>query len=242
MNLSRRKLLAGVAIGTAAAAIAEQGAVNAAGKKKRYGMVIDLRKCFGCHACSVSCKAEQGGPLGFYKSWVIQNEKGGFPHVKRKFIPVLCNNCDDPACITVCPVDDNEKYEGTKATWKRPDGIVVVDEAECIGCGYCVYGCPYGMRYLDPRTDTAQKCDFCQHRVDQGLLPACVNTCNAKARIFGDLNDPSSEISKFIAKNKVQALRPFMGTEPEVFYVELDQKGYKPLGQVEPGLKGQFGY
>ncbi len=225
MSVSRREFLknAGVA-GAAVAAGPLAGCTgtvrtNKPGQGPRYGMVIDLRRCFGCHACSVACKAEQDVPLGYFKSWVQISEKGRYPHVRRQFLPVLCNHCDRPPCVEVCP---------TKATRQRADGMVTVDDEACIGCKYCIQNCPYGARYSDPRTKTAQKCDFCLHRVEQGMLPACVNTCNARARVFGDLNDPESAISRSLASNPVQVLRPQMGTEPYVFYIGLDQSAYKP--------------
>ncbi len=183
-------------------------------------MVIDLRRCFGCHACSVACKAEQDVPLGYFKSWVVVSEKGTFPDVKRDFVPVLCNHCDRPPCVEACP---------TKATRQRRDGIVTQDDNLCIGCKYCMQACPYAVKYSDPVLETAQKCDFCLHRVEQGMLPACVNTCNARARIFGDLNDPDSAVSRLIATNAVQTLRPAMGTDPHVFYIGLDKDAYAPV-------------
>jgi tetrathionate reductase subunit B len=226
VTISRRTFLKGMAMaGAAVAASTLPGCTgktrtNTPGQGPRYGMVIDLRRCFGCHACSIACKAEQDVPLGFFKSWVTVSEKGRFPQVRRHFVPVLCNNCDNPPCVEVCP---------TQATWQRPDGIVCQDEKTCIGCRYCIQNCPYGVKYSDPRTRTAQKCDFCLHRIEQGLLPACVNTCNARARIFGDLNDPNSAVSRCIASNPVQTLRPAMGTEPRVFYIGLDQAAYQPV-------------
>jgi tetrathionate reductase subunit B len=183
-------------------------------------MVIDLRRCFGCHGCSVACKAEQDVPLGCFKSWVTVSEKGRYPNVSRYFVPVLCNHCEKPPCAAACP---------TGATRRRKDGIVVVDDEKCIGCKYCIQACPYAARYVDPRTKVAQKCDFCVHRIEQGLLPACVNTCNARARIFGDLNDPASAVSRLLAENPVQVLRPALGSEPRVFYIGLDRDAYKPI-------------
>ncbi len=223
MSLSRRAFIGSA--GTAAAAATLSGCVgktkvNTPGRGPRYGMVIDLRRCFGCHACSVACKAEQDVPLGFFKNWVIQTEKGHYPHVGRQFVPVLCNHCEDPPCVKACP---------TRSTVQRADGIVTQDDKTCIGCSYCVHACPYGVKYKDPRTKTAQKCDFCLHRVDQGMLPACVNTCNARARIFGDLNDPDSAVSRLIATNPVASLRPEMGTDPRVFYIGLDGDSYRPV-------------
>jgi tetrathionate reductase subunit B len=181
-------------------------------------MVIDLTKCFGCHACSIACKSEQQVPLGFFKSWVITAEKQRPGIASREFIPVLCNHCEQPPCVAGCP---------TGATWQRDDGIVVQDDESCIGCKYCIQACPYDVKYADPVSKTAQKCDFCVHLVDQGFVPACVNTCNARARVFGDLNDPKSEVSQLIAKRRAQPLRPNAGTEPRVFYIGLDPATYE---------------
>jgi tetrathionate reductase subunit B len=226
MSVTRRDFLRGVgAAGAVATATTLSGcsgtvATNKAGEGPRYGMVIDLRRCFGCHACAVACKAEQDVPLGYFKSWVVTSEKGCYPHVARQFSPVLCNQCDRPPCVEVCP---------TQATRQRKDGIVTLDEDVCIGCKYCIQACPYGARYSDPASGTAHKCDFCLHRIEQGILPACVNTCNARARIFGDLNDPNSEISRIVCSTPIQALRPEMGTEPRVFYIGLDQHASPPV-------------
>ncbi|KKK99546.1 hypothetical protein LCGC14_2631680 [marine sediment metagenome] len=226
MSISRRGFLKGAGVAGAAAATmvipgcAKTIETNKPGQGPRYGMAIDLRRCFGCHACSVACKAEQDVPLGYFKNWVMVSEKGRYPDVKRNFLPVLCNHCDDPPCVEACP---------TQATKQRKDGIVTQDEKTCIGCKYCMQACPYGMKYSDPRTKTAQKCDFCLHRIEQGILPACVNTCNARARVFGDLNDPNSAISRLIAANAVQTLRPAMGTDPRVFYIGLDYDAYTPV-------------
>lgn len=223
-QVSRRTFLKQVGVGASAAAAASltgcegAGEVNKPGEGPRYGMVIDLRRCFGCHACTVACKAEQEDvPLGYWKSWVIQTERNSYPHVRRLMLPVLCNHCQDPPCVPVCP---------TGATYQRPDGTVVVEEQHCIGCKYCILACPYNVRYLHPQARVAKKCDFCIHRVEQGLLPACVNTCNARARIFGDLNDPTSWVSRVLAQNPVQVLQPERGTDPRVFYVDLDRSAY----------------
>lgn len=233
MGVTRRQVIfkSGGAIAAAAAGTALAGCkgtveTNTPGKGPRYGMAIDLRRCFGCHACSIACKAEQDVPLGYFKSWVMVSEKGKYPNAGRQFVPVLCNHCDDPPCVKACP---------TQATKQRKDGIVTQDDKVCIGCKYCILACPYGMKYSDPALKTAQKCDFCLHRVEQGILPACVNTCNARARIFGDLNDPKSAVSRLIASQAVATLRPSMGTEPRVFYIGLDQAAYKPV-KYQPSL------
>jgi tetrathionate reductase subunit B len=217
-SIDRRAFLKGTAavaaagVGVAAGAESTRAAVTA--RNPHYGMLIDLRRCIGCHACSVACKAEFDVPLGVTRSWVEYVEKGDYPNVRRSFLPRLCNHCSKPQCVDVCP---------TNATWKRKeDGIVVVDPDICIGCKYCIQACPYDARFLNPKTGAADKCDFCLHRVTKGLEPSCVQTCIGRARIFGDLNDPESEISRMIANNPVTVLRPEMGTQPNVFYIAAD--------------------
>ena len=183
-------------------------------RKIQYGMVIDVRRCIGCHACTVACKSEFTVALGVNRSWVEYVEKGIYPNVGRSFLPRLCNHCSEPPCVYVCP---------TNATYKRKkDGVVVVDQGLCIGCKYCVQACPYDSRYLDPYTGWADKCDFCIHRVSKGVEPSCVNTCVGGARIFGDLGDPESEVSRLIAENRVTVLRQEMGTFPNVYYIDAD--------------------
>jgi len=225
-NLNRRDFFAasGVAAVGAGAVVANGVAAGAATpriRKKQYAMVIDARLCYGCHACSVACKAEFKVPLGETRSWVEFIEKGTFPNVSRNFLPRLCNHCSEPVCVSVCP---------TGATWKRvEDGIVVVDQDICIGCKYCVLACPYDARFINEDTGSADKCDFCIHRVSQGLEPACVEACPARARIFGDINDPESEVSKLIAENPVTVLRPEQGTEPNVYYIGADHTDERDL-------------
>ncbi len=180
----------------------------------RYGMVIDLKKCYGCHSCSVACKAQYDVPLGVWRSWVKVSEKGKFPDTKRNFLPVLCNHCKKPSCVSVCP---------TGATYQRDDGIVVVSDDVCVGCKYCVINCPYDKRFIHPDKQVASKCDFCVDRVVNGVEPSCVNTCPPRARVFGDLNDPNSEISKIVSKNAVTVDKEFAGTMPRVFYIDMER-------------------
>lgn len=208
----------GAAVATTAAAVPMTAtAATAPGHQAQYAMVIDVRKCIGCQACTIACKTEFEVPLGATRSWVENVEKGTYPDVTRSFLPRLCNQCSEPACVPVCPV------RPVRATKKRKeDGIVVIDENLCIACGLCVEACPYDARFLNPVGGKADKCDFCLHRVANGLEPSCVNTCQGKARVFGDVNDPESEVSKLIAKHPVTVLLQERGTKPNVYYIEAD--------------------
>ncbi len=198
----------------------------------KYGMVIDLRKCIGCHSCTVSCKFENNVPYNVFRTWVRVWEKGDWnklvdkngkeqfiPQVALSYLPRLCNHCDDPPCVEVCPVE---------ATFKREDGLVLIDDDECIGCKYCIQACPYDMRFINPKTQTADKCTFCVHRLEDDLLPACVTSCVGGARIFGDLDDPQSEVAQLVNRESVKPLYPEYGTEPNVFYIDLDEEPLEP--------------
>jgi tetrathionate reductase subunit B len=191
---------------------------------KKWGMVIDLRKCIGCHSCSVACKTENEVPPAVFRSWVKLMDKGVYPNARSLSLPVLCNNCENAVCVKVCPV---------KASYKRDDGIVMVDPHKCVGCKYCMAACPYQVRHLNPIRRYVQKCSFCYQRVDAGLMPACVETCPAKARVFGDLNDPSSDIVKLLVDNPTSVLKPESGTKPNVFYIALDKDIVDPLKGVD---------
>ena len=229
-RLSLRDFLKVGGMATAAAAgVLGATKISAAKKikmKKRLAMVIDLGRCFGCHACSVACKAQFDVPLGVWRSWVIVTEKGKYPHVQRRFLPVLCNHCSNTPCLRGCPASAIERDE---------NGIVQQLEEHCIGCGYCLQTCPYKMRFRHPEKKVANKCNFCAERLEQGLQPACVNTCNAKARIFGDLNDPNSEVSRLVAKKPVKVLLPEQNTQPHVYYIGLDESMYQKRAASKKG-------
>ena len=189
---------------------------------RRYAMVIDLRRCIGCDACMVACKAEYDVPLGVFRTWVPYRVVGKYPVVKKQFLPRLCNHCDDPPCVRACPVG---------ATFKVEDGGFVLQHYDrCIGCKACMASCPYNARFMLPEhrtrtniTSVVDKCTFCYHRVVQNLVPACVQTCVGRSRIFGDLNDPNSEVSQLVTRNATQVLRPEQGTKPHVFYIGADR-------------------
>lgn len=212
-------------------------------EQRRWVMVIDLRKCSGCSACTIACKAENVLPPGVVYRPVIEEEIGEYPNVRRRFIPRPCMQCDNPPCTPVCPV---------KATYKRPDGIVEIDYKKCIGCRYCLTACPYNARTADfglfytektpavqeyekrpnfeygkewPRKNgkspigNARKCQFCLHRLQAGMLPACVTTCIGGATFFGDANDPESLVSELIDSPNVLRLKEELGTKPKVYYL-----------------------
>ncbi len=198
----------------------------------RYGMVIDLKKCVGCTACAMACKAENGTPPGVWWSKVTASETGKFPNARRTILPTQCMHCAKAPCVNVCP---------TGATTKRADGIVMVDYKKCIGCKLCEVACPYGARtfvqaikpyyekmgltpyeklmYAKHQAGVEEKCNFCADRVAAGKPPACVATCLSYARFFGDLDDPNSEVSKLIASRKGYQLKPELGTNPSVYYL-----------------------
>lgn len=164
-----------------------QGRMTAPDDGKRYGWFVDTRRCFGCHACEVSCKSENDVPLGNYIRQTTYLDKGKYPEVARLFLPMSCQHCEDAPCIKVCPCG---------ALHKEAGGTVAVDYDICCGHGSCVDACPYGAIYMDPVASQAVKCHNCYHRLESGMEPACVPTCPAEALQFGDLNDPQSRVSQ----------------------------------------------
>lgn len=184
-----------------------------------YGFIIDNRKCIGCHACTVACKAEHNVPVGVNRTWVKYIEKGEFPNTRRFFSVLRCNHCEDAPCVEICPVT---------ALYIRSDGIVDFDNRRCIGCKSCMQACPYDALYIDPETNTAAKCNYCAHRIDIGLEPACVNVCPEHAIISGDLDNPNAEIALLYAHEQVTARKVEKGTGPKLFYIHGDEASLVP--------------
>ena len=218
--------------------------------KHHWGFGVDATRCIGCLRCVEACKTENGvaRDAHHFRTWVeryvyldgeqkprvdSQQDPGNIAASgseaqyrfdnryqdakieKAFFVPKLCNQCENPPCVQVCPVG---------ATFRTPDGVVLIDHDYCIGCQYCVQACPYGVRLFNHAHSVTDKCTWCYHRITRGLRPACVEACPVNARIFGDRNDPESPISKFIRENRVRVLKPEMGTSPNVFYVGLDKE------------------
>jgi Fe-S-cluster-containing dehydrogenase component len=213
-------------------------------------MAVDVDKCIGCGLCVEACKLENQVPQEpfYFRTWVeryvikrapqdstqprgeteVDSPGGGirgFPAstVPKKeilrsfFVPKLCNHCETSPCTQVCPVG---------ATFESPDGVVLVDPNYCIGCAFCIQACPYGCRFLNPITRTAEKCSLCYHRITRGLVPACVEVCPTDARVFGDLKaaEKDTPIKRFVATNKAQVLKPHLRTHPRLLYAGLDKE------------------
>ena len=190
----------------------------------RYGFVIDNRKCIGCHACTTACKSEHDVPIGVNRTWVKQVEKGTFPDTRRLFSVMRCNHCTDAPCVDICP---------TEALYTRADGIVDFDKDRCIGCKSCMQACPYDALYIDPETHTAAKCNYCAHRIDVGLEPACVNVCPEHAIISGDMENPATEIAQLLARQQVNVRKAEKGTTPNLFYIDADQASLNPSATAQ---------
>jgi tetrathionate reductase subunit B len=213
-------------------------------KNVRWTFLVDTNKCVGCGLCVKACKLENEIPYDapITRTWIERYvvTKDGQAHVdtplggrdgfiddkiqdqtinpedigKAFFVPKLCNQCENPPCVQVCPVG---------ATYQTNDGVVLIDRKWCIGCGYCIMACPYGVRFFHPVTKTADKCNFCYHRISKGLDPACVQACPFGARKIGNLKDPEDPVTKDITTKRVAVLKDEYGTKPHVFYLGLDE-------------------
>lgn len=182
--------------------------------QKRYAFVIDQSRCIDCRACLVACRAEWNVPGGQTRIWVHSDGlQGTFPDLWQNYTPAQCHHCEDPWCVEACP---------TGATFKREeDGLVLIDEEACIGCGLCVNACPYQARFRNVETGKAEKCSACHTRIAAGEAPACVATCIGGSRMFGDLNDPNSTVSRAIQGRAVY--RPItneVNTQPMTLYLQ----------------------
>ena len=185
----------------------------------RLGFVLDSDNCIGCHACTVACKSEHDVPLGVNRTWVKYIETGTFPDVARKFSVMRCNQCDDAPCMAICP---------TNALFRADNGVVDFQDDNCIGCKSCMNACPYDALYINPETNTAHKCNMCNHRVEVGLEPSCQIVCPTEAIIIGDLDDPASKINQIIARNQTAVRAPEQNTKPKVYYKGADQASLDP--------------
>jgi Fe-S-cluster-containing dehydrogenase component len=218
--------------------------------KTRWVFLVDTYKCVGCGFCVKACKIENEIPYdaNVTRTWVeryvitkdghsyIDSPKGardGFPTTKidenhegfaevrnedidkAYFVPKLCNQCDNPPCVQVCPVG---------ATYQTEDGVVLVDRKWCIGCGYCIMGCPYGVRFFHPVYNVAEKCNFCYHRISKGMQTACVDACAFGARRIGNLKDPNDPVTKIIMTERVSVLKEEYGTKPQVYYLGMSKE------------------
>ncbi len=203
-------------------ATASQGTSKSAPK---WAKVIDNTRCIGCHACTTACKSENEVPLSVTRTYVKYVDVGTFPQARRSFQVTRCNQCDDAPCVTACP---------TTAMFKRPDGIVDFDKAACIGCKACIAACPYDAIFINPDDHSAEKCNFCAHRLDIGLEPACVVICPTEAILVGDMNDPTSAVSRIIHRDAVTVRKPEKGTRPKLYYKGADQVTLDPLAARRP--------
>jgi len=203
-------------------------------RQHRYAYVVDIDKCIGCGSCVRACERENQVPEHYFRTWVERYTVSRTGHVevdspngahdgfqplvsgsevtKSFFVPKICNHCTETPCVQLCPVG---------ASYRTPDGLILVDEQRCIGCGYCVQACPYGSRFIHPVKHVASKCTFCYHRVTKGLKPACVEACPVGARKFGDVKDPKDEVAQTIATKPVRVLKPELRTEPNCYYLGL---------------------
>jgi Fe-S-cluster-containing dehydrogenase component len=226
-DLGRRALAGGEA--AAAATEAVGGPV--------YGFLVDSQKCIGSGKCLIACRVENNVPEGYQRTWIeryihlkdgtvrVENvpESGvaSLPAIdpetvdRSYFVPKLCNHCENPPCNQVCPVH---------AAFSSPEGMTLVDADRCVGCAYCVQACPYGARFINPDTGTADKCTWCYHRVKRNEQPACVEACPVGARVFGRIDDPQSEINQRLRQIPTHVLKEFMGTRPKTWYIGLSQE------------------
>jgi Fe-S-cluster-containing dehydrogenase component/formate-dependent nitrite reductase membrane component NrfD len=190
-----------------------------------WAKVIDQTRCIGCHACTTACKSENQVPLSVTRTFVKSVDTGHFPQARRAFQVTRCNQCADAPCVAACP---------TSAMYVRSDGIVDFDKGSCIGCKACLAACPYDAIFINPADHCAEKCNFCAHRLEVGLEPACVVVCPTQAIMVGDLADPDSEVARIVAREPVTVRRPEKGTRPKLFYRGATAATLDPLAADRP--------
>ncbi|HEY6045981.1 MAG TPA: 4Fe-4S dicluster domain-containing protein [Pyrinomonadaceae bacterium] len=191
----------------------------------QWAKVIDHTRCIGCHACTTACKSENVVPLGVTRTYVKHVDVGVFPQVRRAHQVTRCNQCAHAPCVTACP---------TAAMFKRADGIVDFDKSICIGCKACMAACPYDAIFINPEDHSAEKCNFCAHRIDVGLEPACVVVCPTQAILIGDMNDQTSYVAHIVNREPVNVRRPEKETLPKLFYKGAHQATLDPLAARRP--------
>jgi tetrathionate reductase subunit B len=219
-------------------------------KPVRWGFLVDTYSCIGCGFCVKACKLENEIPFeaDVSRTWVeryVVTKDGGifvdtpqearngfttgrvdlgagkFQEIKSEniqkgfFVPKLCNQCENPPCVQVCPVG---------ATYQTADGVVLVDRKWCIGCGYCIMACPYGMRFFHPVHKVAEKCNFCYHRITKGLKPACVLACPTNSRRIGNMKDPEDPVTRIVRSRRVGVHKAEYGTKPQVYFLGLSEE------------------
>ena len=194
-------------------------------RQPAWAKVVDQTRCIGCHACTTACKSENEVPLSVTRTYVKYVDTGAFPQARRSFQVTRCNQCEAPPCVSACP---------TSAMFKRADGIVDFDKSACIGCKACIAACPYDAIFINPDDHSAEKCNFCAHRLDIGLEPACVVVCPTEALLVGDMNDPSSRVAQIINRDPVAVRRPEKETRPKLYYKGGDQVTLDPLAAQRP--------
>lgn len=193
--------------------------------RAKWGKILDQTRCIGCHACTTACKSENLVPIGVTRTYVKHVDVGQWPQARRAHQVTRCNQCAHAPCVAACP---------TTAMFQRPDGIVDFDKRICIGCKACMAACPYDAIFINPEDHSAEKCNFCAHRIDSGLEPACVVVCPVEAIIVGDMNDPDSRIAHYVGREVTEVRRPEKETLPKVFYKGAHQATLDPLAARRP--------
>lgn len=176
---------------------------------KRYAMTMDTKRCVACQACVLSCKAENDLPEHGFRDWIVQETRGAFPNLSQENRSERCNHCDNSPCVAACPTGASHVSEG---------GTVLVTSYKCSGCKACIAACPYNARYVHKK-GWIDKCTFCLHRVQQGKMPGCVDICPTSALKFGDLNDPSAEVSTLLKSRRHKTLQPSRGLKPQLYFL-----------------------